>query len=787
MAALPNIIKIGDKITPSFEFDNASIAKVNGIFSVDVIGNEMAVDTVTAVVRYTGDGDIRGIAYGTPAWWYNNGDLVTAVFVRNVERIGKLLYRLTLISGVGLLENTIHVGNVYNGTAFEDVAAEIIGGAFPYTVDAAVASLPVYGWLPYDNGRNNLHQLLFATGVTLRKDANGEPVFAFLSDNNPRPVPDSRIAFGGTVDYQTIASAVEVTEHSYGAAPGTPDTLFDNTASALAAVSTLVVFSGPYNTLEAAGTLTIEDSAVNYAVVSGIGTLTGVPYSHYTRTISRINPAATVDNVKRVMEMFLVSMANSINVAKRVLAYYTSAKTIRSQLVIAGEKCGEILSLHDPYLDDVTAFLAEADVNTSSNLLATCRLVEGYTPTGQGNNFDTVDVLTGSGTWIVPPGVTEITIVLIGGGDGGTAGNAGETPGDLTTSSMQTVLPYPEPTEPDQGTRLVGIRYVNPDSAAPAKGGAPGLPGAGGKIYIATIAVTPGALFEYSSGLGGQGAVYNGENATQGTATAFGGYTSADGTQIEEGYADPITATVYGRTGDSGLAGGDGGGLVMDEAGMYVIATPGDVSADGITYTGGARGGDTIASYLIYPQYQVGVSYGSFGGGAAYGANGFDGEDGVVDQTSGTISERVPQAVTGGNGATALKPSTPLTYGQGGTGGHGGGAAGQNGAGIDETSPGLMPEGVTYTFGTWRTYSIYPNVPGGLRVQEKAIPGAGSDGGDGADGCIEIYYKAPLPVILSVNAQGHAIANNAEYLGDDTLELVPTQEANGGHLIYTEV
>lgn len=62
MAALPNIIKIGDKITPSFEFDNASIAKVNGIFSVDVIGNEMAVDTVTAVVRYTGDGDIRGIA-----------------------------------------------------------------------------------------------------------------------------------------------------------------------------------------------------------------------------------------------------------------------------------------------------------------------------------------------------------------------------------------------------------------------------------------------------------------------------------------------------------------------------------------------------------------------------------------------------------------------------------------------------------------------------------------------------------------------------------------------------
>lgn len=767
MAALPNIIKIGDKITPSFEFDNASIAKVNGIFSVDVIGNEMAVDTVTAIVRYTGDGDIRGIAYGTPAWWYNNGDLVTAVFVRNVERIGKLLYRLTLISGVGLLENTIHVGNVYNGTAFEDVAAEIIGGTFPYTVDAAVASLPVYGWLPYDNGRNNLHQLLFATGVTLHKDANGEPVFAFLSDNNPSPVPDSRIAFGGTVDYQTIASAVEVTEHSYGVAPGTPETLFDNNASAMGTSNTLAVFNGPYSSLTVTGSLVIEESGVNYAVVSGVGTLTGIAYSHFTRVITHVNTAATVDNIKRVTDMYLVSLANSINVAKRVLAYYTSAKTIRSQIVIDGEKCGDVLSLHDPYLDDVTAFLAEADVNTSSNLLATCRLVEGYTPTGQGNNYDTYLVLTGSGTWQVPDGVTEITVVLVGGGDGGMPGGIGGTAPTLSTIELNgSDVPSPH------------RAYIDPASAGPSNGGAAGAAGAGGNIYGTTITVTPGELIAYTSGAGGTGGVYlTGDRPTTGTDTVFGVLTSAAGSKIPSGYADPITGNVYGAAGTPGTAGGKGGGLVYDTYEGYKVYTE-NVTYEGVTYNHGAAG--QYAENILdqrpgLDRVITSVSFGGFGGGAAAGSDGGDGADGFA-------GNNIAHAPAGGNGATAVKPALPTLYGQGGGGGNGGGGAGQNGAGKDEDATLFWVTGNTVEFGG--TASLNAGVP---IIATPATPGDGSDGGDGAEGCIEIYYKAPLPVVLSVNAQGHAIANNAESLGDDTLVLVPTQEANGGHLLYTEV
>ena len=101
--------------------------------------------------------------------------------------------------------------------------------------------------------------------------------------------------------------------------------------------------------------------------------------------------------------------------------------------------------------------------------------------------------------------------------------------------------------------------------------------------------------------------------------------------------------------------------------------------------------------------------------------------------------------------------------------------------------PDEVTKSLTYVWSITASSSMPSTSILNITLATPATPGDGSDGGDGADGCIEIYYKAPLPVVLSVNAQGHAIANNAEYLGDDTLELVPTQEANGGHLIYTEV
>lgn len=695
MPALSNSILIGSLSSPAFSFDNSSISKVSGVFGVDVVGNELTIDTVTAVVRYTGSGNIRSIAYGTPAWWYNDGRLRCAVYVKTVERVGRYMYRLTLISGVGLLENIVHPGGIYTGQAFSAVAAEIIGSTFSYTVAPAVADQQVYGWLPYATARANLHQLLFAMGVSLRKDSSGAPTLVFLGDTISSTIPDSRIAIGGTVNYENSASGVEITEHAYLAQASDEEvTLFDNTGTGTIASAVRVVFDVPAHDLTATGTLTINESHPNYAVVSGSGTLIGKLYTHSSRIVSlAADPLPAVENVKRVTDMTLISVLNSANVARRVLAYYSSAETVRAKVVIEGEQCGDVLAMSDPYYDEITAFLAQADVNASTNLLGNCLLVEGYTPTGQGNNASGSVTLTGSGTWTVPEDVESITVVLIGGGSGGTVGEDGADGMLGETSSSD----YTE-----------GVLWR---SALSVPGGAAGAPGGAGKVYVATLSVTPGASISYSCGAGGAGAVKGGAAAQTGGNTTFGAESSASGDVVQGGYIDPISGDVLAIDGDAGHAGGPGMGYDED-TGFPVDNAP--LEIDGTLYYPGTRGASVEEPGLN----QNFAASGGFGGGAAYGSNGSDGGAG-----SGMISGHNVYATAGagGDGADALPPPQPSVYGKGGGGGNGGGGGGA--CGVPTTA---------------RSTSAY--LYSHVTVPAASSGGAGSDGGLGGDGAILIYY-----------------------------------------------
>lgn len=701
MAALSNTIYIGNQETPDFEFDNASISKVSGVFGVDIVGNELTIDTVTAVVRYTGAGNIRGIAYGTPAWWYNDGNLRCAAYVRSVEKVGQYMYRLIIVSGVGLLENIIHPGGVYTGQTFSAVAAEIIGGAFAYTVAPAVANQQVYGWLPYATARANLHQLLFALGVALRKDAVGEPTFVFLGSDTVIPVSDSRIAVGGTVNYETSASGVEITEHAYIAQNTDEEViLFDNSSTGLPANNATVVFEqAPIHDLTVTGTLTIVSQHPNYAVVSGSGTLTGKLYTHSTRSVSlAVDPPPTVENIKRVTDMTLISVLNSTNVARRVLAYYSSAETVRAKVVIEGEQCGDVLSMHDPYYDQITAFLAQADVNASSNLLGNCLLIEGYTPTGQGNNASGSVTLTGNGTWTVPDDVTEITVILVGGGTGGTAGEAGQ-----------------DGMEPQKSTsgNTTGIQWRTALSVA---GGSGGEGGDGGNVYVLTMTVTPGQTFNYSCGQGGLGEVAGGAVAQAGGDTTFGTLSSASGAVVAGGYIDPISGDILAGTGEEGYVGGPGMG--------YDASTSAPVEAepliiDGISYYPGARGANREYSGSAGSVRYSAIASGGFGGGPAYGSNGNQGRTGNAYFSSGRVEAETAQ---GGDGADALPPPQTAIYGKGGAGGNGGGGGGA--AGVPTTA----------TSDDTSAVDIY------VYLADRSSGGAGSNGGQGGDGCVRIYY-----------------------------------------------
>lgn len=723
-------------------FENSSIilGSLNISTAVDIAGAELAADIFTVVVDFeagtywlfspsdydgimtednylfgTADatsGDLTQTAYGTPILFYRDNVLFSKFYVRSVERVGKTKYAITAMSAVGFLDNQRHYGGVYSGVTVEDLIDEIIGSAFTYSIDAAVQDQYVSGWLPIDTARNNLHKVMFAFGISLTKDANGDIQFVFLSNSSPSSVPNDRIFLGGSVDYSERVTDVEVWEHIFYKLPAESESIYTNNGG-ITADHLMIEFSEPYYDLTTDAALVINESGDNYAVVTGTGTLYGKKYFHATNVISQhIADAAVVPNVITSSEDALINSLNSRSVMARLVSYYSSKKTVRADILLAGEKAGNVISFEDAFGDSSTGIIAEQDTVASSFLKAACKIITGYTPTGQGNFYANRVLITSNGTWTVPAGVTDIRIALIGGGGGGTGGYDGEAGADSEHGDMERVAD-------EQGGPL-GYYYRSGHQPV-KKGGAGGDPGTPGKAYIIDKEVDPGEVITLVVGSGGAGGARNGTAGSSGTAstassTSLGSLSSESGTSSGTGYYDVLGGLAFATAGAVGYAGGDGG--QTDEVDLLGWNGAAGLAGGGVgTYQGGAGGAGESTEAGAY------CASGGGGGGAAYGANGSSGTAGYI--VTGYNPSYIHSTYTdvhcgsGGDGADALAPDQAF-YGCGGSGGNGGGAGGNAGGGYSST------------------YFKYDN--DAFYNGDRGLPGEGSVGGQGGDGCVIIYY-----------------------------------------------
>ena len=656
------IIIGADVNEPLYTFDNSTIKECVCVLSSSLVGDQIAVDQFMPVVYsagyvrvklvpkgstglitadgkimmvYSNIGFLDKLPYGTPIWYYSGETLMGKFYFARALRTSKVHFDILAVSAIGLMDGQKHYGGVYQGQTFEEVAMDIIGNTASFSCSEDVASIGVYGWLPFATRRENLHQLLFATGVQLGKDQNGEIYFHFPDSERLKSVSDGRIFYGGQINYMTPATKAEVTEHAFlPIETAARETLYDNTDGSGEAVHTVVSFvSAPVFSLEVTGNLTIEESGVNYAIVSGTGTLTGVPYTHATKVVEkRTEGAESQEKVVSVTNATLVHAANSANVANRVLSYYASARTIASDIVLADEKPGDQIAFTNPFGEPETAFLSSMEINASSFLRANCELVAGYIPSGQGNNYSEAVVLIGSGSWVAPGGKGRIAV--IGAGSGGDSGGNGG----------------------------------NQDSRNPGDGGINGNGGAPGKIYVTDVDFVEGATYEYRCGVAGIGGIPNDTEesvpGTAGTETTFGPYSSADGATSTNGYANLFTGEIFALPGADGIPGSVGASNSEDSPNVFY---------NGKMYYPGARGKD-------YYDEEYGRAYGGYGGGPAAGANGGPGGNARL-----YAFDDDPEAVggRGGDGATPVDGRDAKTYGSGGEGGHGGGGAGQKGGPYD--------------------------------------------------------------------------------------------------------
>lgn len=689
-------------------------------------------------------GTIRNFKKNDKVEYFRSGSRVGVYYLQSVTRVGPKLYTLSALSAVGLLIVRPHRGGIYTGQTVAEVVAEICGD-IPVLIETVYRGIKLYGWLPIASARDSLVQVLFAIGAWLHTDENGTLRVQKLWDGTASIIgPGSVHAANIQVKYLDPVSAVAVTEHQYIA--GTEDvTLFEGTAQQ----GDVIEFDEPAHTLTAEG-FAILESGANYAVLSaGTGKLTGKSYVHNRRVVTRTVTEGAAENVEEITDATLVSLVNSSAVAQRMAAYYACREQLTVDVNPAAEHAGHVVSLWNEWDKQQTlACIASRETKISGLLKSRTSALVGFLPPQPESSeyFDERVLLTGSGTWTVPEGVTTYTKVLIGGGQGGKRGGKGEDGKQRTASWTERAL----------GTLTYNWSGYLP--GAISKGGVGGEGGVGGKVLVETVNdATPGESIAYSCGAAGAGATTDGAEGENGTATTMGGSSSDSGSSSNIGYTDPVTGEVFAAKGDTGIAGGDSGGCSDVSAYpnptvsgcLYVgqgIAEATDVmDEDGKVWKSGAwllynntqqiYGTGNSASYDGDLSHGAVESSASCSGpsGAAVGANGVDSStSGMVanagrEKSGSTVTglyagARSGYAVNGANAATP--PKKPGAYGKGGRGGHGGGAGGCGGySASGKTTTSSVTQSTGYGTGGVGT--------GGL----------GSDGGEAGDGCILIYYR----------------------------------------------
>lgn len=570
--------------------------------------------------------------------WVRFGTNELKFYLTKIQRVGKYDAKITAQSAIGVLDGKPdHMGGLYSGESFVSICADILGGAASQksngdysitggyvdaTLSQAVAELPVYGHLPVASRRENLHALCFAFGVLVKRDANSNMFFTFPSYGTLTEISDSEIYDGDSL-LEEDPQGVVITEHSFLKTESTEAVvLFDNMNGSGTVDHQRVIFdNAPYYDLQATAGLTINEFGVNYAVLSGVGVLTGKPYIHIRMEKALWEGAVEPGKVLKPLDNGLISALNSPMILQRLLAYTAGGRTLQSEIVLDTLTPGDAVVMTNAFGDLEIAFLQSMRIIPSAVNKASCEFIANFDASHIGNAYDSMDLLTGYGNWTVPDGVYKIFVRIVSGGNGGASGTDGTDA-------------YYDRTE---------------DKWVDGLGGTGGDSGAGGRIRTITLEVLPGDTMAYACGYGGTGGQRQEDGAANvpgmpGGDSTFGGYTTGiDAASSVYGIADLLDRTIVRATpGVSGVAGADAGDPATT------------ITFNGITYQNGANGTHTGT-----------VRKDSTGGGAAVGSDGYPGE-----VKTGEISGK------GGNGGNAIAGVNASVLGGGGAGGHGGGGGG---------------------------------------------------------------------------------------------------------------
>lgn len=248
------------------------------------------------------------------------------------------------------------------------------------------------------------------------------------------------------------------------------------------------------------------DNLVNYPTMRANNDIAAIIFTlndgNDTKYVVSGNSTASSET-KSVENPFIKTQAQALAAARQILSAYGGN---RYEIVGRGDPSSEIGDVDTIWLDESTATTARRIQQSLS--LTDGVLINAASVLLQADGsflFEDRAVITQSGSWTAPAGVTKLRVICVGKGENGTDGTDGSW------------------------------------SAA----GENGVDGSGGKVWAGTININSNQMF----------------SVTIGDESVFGQYSSANGQTYEYGYTDIASGDSFARTGvENPLPGsGDGG------------------------------------------------------------------------------------------------------------------------------------------------------------------------------------------------------------------------------------
>lgn len=255
------------------------------------------------------------------------------------------------------------------------------------------------------------------------------------------------------------------------------------------------------------------DNMNNYPVMQANDDLAAIIFTladgNDTQYVVSGNSTASSQTVQ-VQNPFIHTQAQALTAARLILTTYGG-----NQLAATGRgnPASEIGDVDTVWLDASQATTGRRMMQTFAFSDGTMQGCQSTLLQADGSFlFENREIITQSGNWTAPAGVSQLRVILVGKGENGTDGTDGSW----------------------------------------SEAGVPGVDGKGGKVWAGTISINEQQLFDVSIG----------------EDTVFGQYSSANGQVFPLGYTDIASGSSYARTGVQSPVPGSGDGGAGGAAGV---------------------------------------------------------------------------------------------------------------------------------------------------------------------------------------------------------------------------